>query len=344
MLPGMVNAMREPACGVGPGPAVVSLGMRIRLLLAAYPKGARRAELEDLLLMAAADGRRGLGSALNLLRHGLRARLGRPGSNGVVALALIVAVVAGFLLGAAANRLSWAAVPGLPAGAARAELGELIAPGLPVRWTEETSADPFPAAGGKVGARRISGAVAGPAATSDLTVRLEADGWRILDTYRTNPPNGAQELLARSADLVLWAEDRPGASGPASRLDVQVYRAEPRWVSAVTFAAGLLGALLGWLIFGWASRRTEHRRAATAAVLVPAVLGLVLLAPALSLGLIFLNVLLGGYVPEVPFWAALVPAHEFGGLAISAGVALGGALLIAARCRPGRDPERATAS
>jgi hypothetical protein len=331
--------------------------MRTRLILAAYPKGLRRAEIEDLLLMAAADGhgRLGAGGVTNLLRHGLRARLGRAGSNGVVALAMIVSVIAGFLLASAANRLAWETAPNLPDGAARAALGELFAPGLPVQWSEDASSGPFPVVGGQVHARRISGTVAGNAETADvdgyltgLAQRLQARAWRIVDISSTGPTddktgarlNDSQALFARDADLVLWIEDVHDLSNPQGRLDIQVHRTEAPWISVLTFTAGLLGALLGWLLFGWASRRTEHRPAATTAAGLAIVLGLVLLAPALSLGLIFLNVFTGDYLSRVPFWAGLAPASEFGGLAVASGVAIGTALLIAARCRPGRGPER----
>jgi hypothetical protein len=334
--------------------------MRTRWILAAYPKGPRRAEIEDMLLMAAADGhgRPGPGGAINLLRHGLRARLGRAGSNGVVALALIVSVVAAFLLASAANRLAWEAAPDLPDDAARVVLGELFAPGLPVQWSEDASGDPFPVVGGQVHARRISGTVAGNAETADvggyltgLAQRLQAQGWHSVDISSTGPIdktgarlNDSQALLARNAHLVLWIEDVHEGSNPGGRLDIQVHRTEPPWISVLTFAGGLLGALLGWLLFGWASRRTEHHPAATTAAGLAVVLGSALLAPALSLGLIFLNVFTGDYLSRVPFWAALVPASEFGGLAVLSGVAIGTGLLIAARCRPGRDRQRATST
>lgn len=325
--------------------------MRIRLVLAAYPNGSRRAEIEDTLLMAAANGRGRLGvrSVINLLRHGLRARLGRPDSYGVVALAAFVAVMGCLLLASAANRLAWEAVPDLPAGAARAELGALIAPGPPVTWNEDASSEPFPTTDGQLHAQRISADVVGVTDVggylAGLEQRLQVEGWRVPEFYAADPaeaqPNDSRFLLARDGTLILSVVSEHDAAAQASRLDVEVYRAEPRWVSALTFAAGLLGGLLGWLVFGWASRRTEHRRAATAAAFVPAVLGLVLLVPALSLGMTFLNVLADGYAAGVPFWAGLAPSHEYGFLAISAGVAFGATLLVAACCRPGLDTERA---
>ncbi|MEV4708764.1 hypothetical protein [Actinoplanes sp. NPDC049316] len=331
--------------------------MRTRLILAAYPKGARRAEIEDLLLMAAADGHAepGARGVTNLLRHGLRARLGRAGSNGVVALAMIVSVIAGFLLASATSRLAWEAAPDLPDGARRAALGEVLAPGRPVQWSQDSSGDPFPVVDGQVRPRRLSGVVADTAETGDgsgyltgVAQRLQAQGWRVSDTSLTGPtagktgagPNDAQVLLARNAHLVLWIEDVRDLTERQGRLNIHVHRAEPPWISVLTFVAGLFGALLGWLLFGWGSRRTEHHRAATTAAGFAVVLAMVLLAPALSLGLIFLNVFTGDYLSKVPFWAALVPTSTFGGLAVAAGVAAGTALVIAALRRPGRSRQR----
>ncbi|MFI7602216.1 hypothetical protein [Actinoplanes sp. NPDC049681] len=319
--------------------------MRNRFVLAAYPKGPRRAEIEDLLLMAAADGRARIGvrGTADLMRHGLRARLGRARSAGVVALAMIVSLVAGFLLASAANRLAWEAATDLPDGAARSALSELVAAGRPVQWAPDAEGAPFHVVDGAVRARHLTGVArtteAGDAGSylAGLTPRLQAHGWHVLDISPTG-------LLARDGHLLLRIEDGHDATGREGRLEIRVSRTEPPWITVLTFAAGLLGALLGWLTFGWASRRTEHRTRATTAAGLTAVLGLTLLAPALSLGLIFLNVLTGDYSPDVPFWGGLVPAGTYGGLAVLAGVALGIAVLIAACCRPGRGPQRAAAA
>ncbi|MEU8608893.1 hypothetical protein AB0C29_12920 [Actinoplanes sp. NPDC048791] len=227
-----------------------------------------------------------------------------------------------------------------------------------VQWSETASDDPFPVVGGQVHARRISGTVAGNPETADvggyltgLAQRLQEQGWHSVDIVPTAPIdrsgarlNDSQALFARNAHLVLWVEDGHDASTPQGRLDIHVHRTEPPWISVLTFAGGLLGALLGWLLFGWASRRTEHRRAATTAAGLAVVLGMALLAPALSLGLIFLNVFSGDYLSKVPFWAALAPTGEFGGLAVLSGVAIGTALSTAACCRPDRGRLRVTST
>ena len=101
------------------------LGRRYRRALWAYPPGPRRAELLDTLLDAAPEGRRWptARERANLLGHGLRARLGRPGSRGVVALAVLVSLFAGFLAASAAHAIALTASADLPRGAALAEKG-----------------------------------------------------------------------------------------------------------------------------------------------------------------------------------------------------------------------------
>ena len=61
--------------------------------------------------MAAEAGhlRPGPVEALNLLRHGMRARLGRPLSQSVVVLAVLVSLMSGFLSASLANRLGFSA-------------------------------------------------------------------------------------------------------------------------------------------------------------------------------------------------------------------------------------------
>jgi hypothetical protein len=104
---------------------------RYRQLLRAYPSGARRDEVIDTLLMAgrATPTWR---EAANLLGHGLRARLGRPASRTVVAVALLTALTCGYFAAAVSTRLAWEAVPDYPAGARLAEITGTVFPGSAV--------------------------------------------------------------------------------------------------------------------------------------------------------------------------------------------------------------------
>jgi hypothetical protein len=72
-----------------------------RRLTRFYPPGPRRDELLDTLIECAPAGRRHPTSSdiVNLVWHGSLARLGRPRSKGIVMLALLIALAAGFVGG-----------------------------------------------------------------------------------------------------------------------------------------------------------------------------------------------------------------------------------------------------
>jgi hypothetical protein len=322
-----------------------------RLLLRVYPKGLRRGELADTLLMAAEAGhvRPGPIETLNLLRQGMRARLGRPLSRGVVVLAIFASIFSGFLSASLANRIGWEAAPALPSGAAWTQLAEMLTPGLSARWYERSDG-PFRNNGGETDAASVSYSTDRTPATEDvdaylagLQQRLEAAGWTVTDTYSTSPTdietgarqNNSQALTARNDALVLSFEDYFDATYAEGGLRVSIYRAEPRWLTGSTLAVGLLGMLAGWLLAGWASRRLEHRPWAAPLAATTAIGGLVLLIPAWLLGsLQYLGTLSGTAGPDSPFWRGLVPTDEFGGMAYPAGAAITAAIAVAALCPP----------
>lgn len=327
------------------------LATAYRLALRVYPKGARRGELADTLLMAAEAGhvRPGPIETLNLLRQGMRARLGRPLSRGIIVLAVSASILFGFLSASLANRAGWQAAPALPSGAARTQLAEMITPGLPAPWSESAEGL-FHDYGGETDAASVSYSTGRTQATEDvdaylagLQQRLEAAGWRVTDTYSTSPTdietgaphNNSQALIARNDALVLSFEDYVDARYAEGWVAVSIYRAEPRWLTGATLAVGLLGMLAGWLLAGWVSRRLEHRPWATALAATAAISGFVLLIPAWLLGsLRFLGTLSGTTVPDSPFWRGLVPTDEFGGLAYPAGAAITAAVAVAMLCEP----------
>ncbi|MFC6019857.1 hypothetical protein ACFP2T_27095 [Plantactinospora solaniradicis] len=322
-----------------------------RLLLRVYPKGSRRGELADTLLMAAEAGhvRPGPIETLNLLRQGMRARLGRPLSRGVVVLAIFASIFSGFLSASLANRIGWEAAPALPTGAAWTQLAEMLTPGLSAQWYERSD-DPFRNNGGETDAASVSYSTDRTPATEDvdaylagLQQRLEAAGWTVTDTYSTSPTdietgarqNNSQALIARNDALVLRFEDYFDAAYAEGGLRVSIYRAEPRWLTGSTLAVGLLGMLAGWLLAGWASRRLEHRPLAAFLAATTAIGGLVLLIPAWLLGsLQYLGTLSDTAVPDSPFWHGLVPTDDFGGMAYPAGAAITAAIAVAVLCPP----------
>jgi len=328
--------------------------MRPPLALYAYPRGPRRDEVLDTLLMAGAPG--GPRQSLNLLRHGLRARLGRPRSRGVVALAVAAALVAGFFTASLANWLTWQAVPGLPGPAQRAQLAELIAPGLPVAWHDwepddpSRAAAPFASLGGELTPRHFSAYVDGTPETrqvqtyvSGLRDRLAAAGWRVLsespadvDSETGEVFSDSTEVVARDDHLILTFVDQHDDVEPQSMLSLTVRRAEPPWVTTATILGLLAGALIGWLVTGWASRRTEGARATRLAG-TPAVAALVLLVPQAAIGYLLLAFqAAAGGPPGAPFWTFSVT--YFFGLARIGLLGLGISLLAAALARPAEHP------
>ena len=96
------------------------LHVRYRRLMFAYPREYRRrrgAEIADTYIEMAAEGQRWPRGrdAVSLLRHGLRARLGRPRSRVVVPLTIMAMLVGGLSAAAAGARAAWGASTGLTA-------------------------------------------------------------------------------------------------------------------------------------------------------------------------------------------------------------------------------------
>ena len=82
-------------------------------------------------------------------------------------------------------------------------------------------------------------------------------------------------------------------------------RLTPPWLTVVSVLGLLAGALAGWLLTGWVSRRTGFARGTIRSLTrEPAVLGLLLLLPQALLGftgLVFTAV--SSEPPGKPFWA-----------------------------------------
>jgi hypothetical protein len=263
--------------------------------------------------------------------------------RGAVVLAVAIAVMTGFLAAALANRIGWEAVPAFPAGAERDRLADLFTPGMPADWHESTAT--FENNGGETDAASLQYSTGRTPATEDvdgylagLKQRLEAAGWQVIDTWSTSPTdiatgapqNNSQALTARNDTLVLSFEDYFDPAFDEGGLSVVLHRAEPRWLTAVTLLAGVLGSIAGWLLSGWARRGLHGRAGLSSAARVAAILGVVALTPIwLFSTLNFLGTLSGRTAQDMPFWRALVPTDEFGGLAVPALTILVVALLIA---------------
>jgi hypothetical protein len=142
--------------------------------------------------------------------------------------------------------------------------------------------------------------------------RLVAAGWTIRSGIESDD---SPDAVTPSHELGFWASkgdkilsfsdyywrDRAyyDSDGAAT---FELYRATPPWLRAATWLGGLLGALLGWLLTGWASRRTEGSPAISALAGTLTGVALVFLLPAVLLG--------AGTAlapPSItPFWTGLV--------------------------------------
>ncbi len=235
------------------------------MLVRAYPPGARRAELLDTMLLAAhaeSRTRPTLREIADILRRAPRARLGRPGSRGVVPLAVVVALLFGVLGVTVAARLGDTTHRPLPGDAEMAAIVALAAPGIPLALDQRHDDLHLNGNGeltyGQVAYRADQiGRVGEPAGfTAAAAARLSAAGWR------AGPPDGGDGILTVDRDglvLTLQAFDAGEASAERSHVWLTVRRAEAPGLLTRIAAGGVAGLLIGWLLAGWASRRTEAR-------------------------------------------------------------------------------------
>jgi hypothetical protein len=313
-----------------------------RRILWIYPRGARRDELLDTLLEIAAPSPR---ETLNLIRCGLRARLGRPASRAVVVFAVLVALAGGFLGAAAANRLAWQTAPALPE---RAAVADAIFPGMQVWGGGDAALFVQPPDGEGINYGWADYWVKHTAQTRDVDAftaltrdRLVAAGWTIRsgitsdDSPDAVTPSHEQGFWASKDGLLLsfadyhWGDRHYYDSDGAATFEL--YRMSPWWVRAATGLGGLLAALIGWLLTGWVSRRTEGRPMSTALAGTLTGVALAFLLPAV---LISGNGLPIGHPSVSPFWTGLIYLGRGG--AVWSGYFAIGVLAIAAipRRRP----------
>jgi hypothetical protein len=267
------------------------LARRYRRLLFCYPRAHRRDEMLATLLEAAPPGRTRptVREAANLIRHGLRARLGRPASRTVTTWAVLATVISGVFAAAFATRAGWETAEPLPRTAqTRAMLAEVL-PGQEFRYVEDAPAmftiygqplgwaavgDMVFGDGNEYALAGVGGTVTGvpaqsPQATLDLArQRLRDTGWR---AYRSMVSDTDTTLVARRGNttltIVVYFEPTVYAAPtmlPADSifLEASFQRATPPAVYPFAVLGGLVGAVAAFLLFGWASRRTTGRHPA----------------------------------------------------------------------------------
>ncbi|GAA4733197.1 hypothetical protein [Phytohabitans rumicis] len=280
------------------------LARRYRLLLLCYPRAYRRERGEELvatLLEAAppARTRPSAREAVNLIGHGLRARLGRPASRTVVAWAGLAAVVCGLFTASLATRLAWETSRPMPD---RAEAAKILADVLPGHEVDGiyVPSGLFRIYGEPLGLKDVDLLLFGEGNEYALTAttasrngpppvpleqtaavaqqRLREGGWTVYppthnDMYGCagppcDPTTIPQDtrLFAKRGDTALEVDLYPQRGGDSTYLAVSLGRTTPAAVVPASVGAGLFGTVAGWLLFGWASRRTQAPHPARRAV------------------------------------------------------------------------------
>lgn len=285
------------------------LERRYRRLLYSYPPGPRREELLDTLIEGAHAGGRRRPSArqvANLLSCGLRARLGHPRSRGIVVLATLIALVAGVFGAAAVAPLGWRLTPALPSGAESDALKREVFPGL-VAWGGGDAARWVPTGDGESEQYGFADYwVWHTAETRDVVAyttrvrdRLAADGWTIRrDVELTGPEPDSVGPASRSATFTATRDglilrfddtvvDRTAPWSTEGSAGFALSRAAPAVLWLLVAVAGLIAAVLAWLLTGWVARRVEGRRLRRAIIVVAAVTGLVVLLPATAFAMLW---------------------------------------------------------
>lgn len=278
------------------------LARRYRRLLLAYPRAYRRFRGDELLgalLDAAPPGRTRptVRETSDLVRHGLRARLGRPASRTVVAWALLASVIGGIFTAAFGTWVAWQTAEPLPRTAEARQMLAQILPGQEFTGIEDAPAlfvfygQPLSWGavhnllfweGGEYAQAGIGGSVDGaPAYPPQRTVELVQDnlrthGWTVHPTISTDmyecagPPCDpgtiptSTTIVARRGDTTFSMQVNPTYPGNTTSISASFQRATPPTVYPAAILGGLAGAAAVFLVFGWASRRTERRRLAGA--------------------------------------------------------------------------------
>ncbi|MEU4163351.1 hypothetical protein [Actinoplanes sp. NPDC026670] len=265
-----------------------------RWLLLAYPRDYRRERGAEILetVRDMAPARRGPRLALNLIGHGLRARLGRPASRSVVVWATVCTLACALFGASFATWLAWAGsrpldhgelagvvhqlYPGDPAG----DIGDAGSPavfviyGSPLSW--DAASDLLLGDGGEYALATVAASFdrlpAGDRARTldELRQRLAAAGWETRgpvysNSYDCIPGDPRCDPATIPSDITVYAMRGDNVLdihlyGPNTTpvMDIAMTRATPWTVYPAGIAGFLTAALVAWCLFGWASRRTEH--------------------------------------------------------------------------------------
>ncbi|MET7395367.1 hypothetical protein ABZS66_17935 [Dactylosporangium sp. NPDC005572] len=253
----------------------------MRIWLLAYPRGHRRDEILETLREAGRT-RPTAREAANLVRHGLRARLGRPASRTVAVWATLTALICGLFTAGFAVRAAWETARPLPTAAeATSMLAEIVpgrhfegladAPSLfvvyggPLRWS--ATRDLLLGDGGEYQPAGVGGGTPGDADVAATVQRLRDLGWTVYppiehDLYGCAGPPCDPATIPTSTTLVAARGDTVFTLElTGTYLSASFQRAAPWPVWPAGIAGFLLGAAGSFLLFGWASRRRPRASA-----------------------------------------------------------------------------------
>ncbi|WP_051367404.1 hypothetical protein [Hamadaea tsunoensis] len=246
----------------------------MRRLLFFYPRAYRRdrgPEILETLQEYAGTSRTRL--AVNLIRHGLRTRLGRPASRTVVVWAALFTVACGLFAAAFGSWVGWQTIRPLHESEAAQVAAELLPTqnlkvdtdeppakfviyGQPLGWYSVR--DLLLGDGGEYGQSGVGAGSNGPADHPErdlatLRENLRRGGWEFREYVR---PDYGHEVYAGRGDQQLditFYEYNYGASYISLGMD----RPAPALATVGGVLGFLAGAVGGFLLFGWASRRTR---------------------------------------------------------------------------------------
>lgn len=262
--------------------------------LLSYPRDYRRKRGAEILATVhdVAPCGRDPRVVMNLVRHGLRARLGRPASRTVVAWASIFTIACGLFAASFGTWLAWLGSRPLDHNELAAAVSQLypdkqlsylspdppavfVVYGSPLNWN--SARELLMGDGGEYELASLGAAFdqlpAGsrPLALAELRQRLQAAGWDYTEPVYSNSydciPNNPRcdpaaipsnvTVSARRGDNILEIHINGGNATPV--MDFAMSRSTPWSAYPAGVVAFVLGALGGWCLFGSASRRTEGR-------------------------------------------------------------------------------------
>jgi hypothetical protein len=267
--------------------------MRYAWALVTYPGDYRREHGAELLEVILAESRRPTTrETANLFVHGLRTRLGRPRSRAIVACAVLTALIAGLFGAAVGAWAGWQTTGPLPQpDHARTMLAEAL-PGIDFGTVDPPPSSTFTIAGrtprwsdspdllfglrGELQAATVNADAPLPDGTrpealaDDAAARLSAAGWAVPTGSRTTtydcsgvPCNQSDttettRITAYRDGLALTVRILTTSDLRDALVSAQVRRTAPAGVWIGATAVGLLAAAVAFLVFAWASRRTDR--------------------------------------------------------------------------------------